>query len=64
MYQILIYNNDSNSNIGYTACFLKKQIPEHMKDITNKAATTALAQRALVSDLEVDWNNTKLLRKE
>lgn len=58
-------DNDSNYNyIGYTARSLKKRIPEHIKDIQNKASTTALAQRALISDLEVKWKEAKILIKE
>lgn len=67
VYQIPFHDNDNNTNgnyIEYTACFLKKRIPEHKKDILNKTTNTTLAQCALIADLDVDWSNTKLLCKE
>lgn len=67
VYKIPFYDNDNDTEgnyIGYTSRSIKKRLPEHKKDLLNKTANTTLAQRALITNLDVKWENTILLRKE
>lgn len=56
--------NQHISYIGYTERSLNKKIPEHKRDIENNTSYTALAQRAQISNLKINWNNARIVRKE
>lgn len=66
VYEIPVYDREAQKNakyIGYTCRSLRKRIPEHIRDVRNNAPTTSLAQHAMITDLQVEWDNAKLLSK-
>lgn len=67
VHEIPLLDNDTNKTlkyIGYTRRSLNKRLPEHMRDLQNNVTTTALAQKALTNELQVNWNDAKVIHKE
>lgn len=50
--------------LGYTSHTLPKRILKHKYDIEKEKTTNALAQKALNSNLQINWESTKNIKRQ